>query len=66
MSTTQLYNNLNDLWETFQENHRKFTEKGNKAAGTRARKGLGEIKKLVTDYRKASVAESKEQIWENM
>ena len=32
MSTTQLYNNLNDLWETFQENHRKFTEKGNKAA----------------------------------
>ena len=60
MSTTQSYNNLNDLWETFQENHRKFTEKGNKAAGTRARKGLGEIKKLVTDYRKASVAEGKE------
>ena len=66
MSTTQLYDNLNDLWESFQENHRKFTDKGNKAAGTRARKGLGEIKKLVTDYRKASVAESKEQIWENM
>ena len=66
MSTTQLYDNLNNLWESFQENHRKFTDKGNKAAGTRARKGLGEIKKLVTDYRKASVAESKEQIWENM
>ena len=66
MSTTQLYDNLNDLWESFQENHRKFTDKGNKAAGTRARKGLGEIKKLVTDYRKASVAESKEQKWENM
>lgn len=60
MSTTQLYNNLNDIWETFQENHRKFTDKGNKAAGTRARKSLGEIKKLVTDYRKASVAEGKE------
>ena len=66
MSTTQLYNNLNDLWESFQENHRKFTDKGNKAAGTRARKGLGEIKKLVTDYRKASVAESKEQKWKSM
>ena len=66
MSTTQLYDNLNDLWESFQENHRKFTDKGNKAAGTRARKGLGEIKKLVTDYRKASVAESKEQKWENL
>ena len=66
MSTTQLYDNLNDLWESFQENHRKFTDKGNKAAGTRARKGLGEIKKLVTDYRKASVAESKEQKWKNL
>ena len=66
MSTTQLYDNLNDLWESFQENHRKFTDKGNKAAGTRARKGLGEIKKLVTDYRKASVAESKEQKWQNL
>jgi hypothetical protein len=29
---------------------------GNKAAGGRARKAVGEIKKLVTDYRKASVA----------
>ena len=37
----------------------KFAEKGNKAAGGRARKSIGEIKKLVTEYRKASVAESK-------
>ena len=29
---------------------------GNKAAGSRARKAIGEVKKLVTDYRKASVA----------
>ena len=55
MSTTQLYDQLNDLWETFQENHRKFTDKGNKAAATRARKSIGEIKKLVTNYRKQSV-----------
>ena len=34
-------------------------EKGNKAAGTRARKAAGEFKKIVTDYRKASVSESK-------
>ena len=39
--------------------HRTFAEKGNKAAGGRARKSIGEIKKLVTDYRKASVSESK-------
>ena len=36
-----------------------FTENGNKAAGGRARKAVGEVKKLVTDYRKASVTESK-------
>jgi len=58
-TTNELYETLNNLWEDFQENHRTFTEKGNKAAGTRARKAIGEIKKLVTDYRKASVSESK-------
>ena len=59
MSTESLYNELNNLWENFQENHRSFTDKGNKSAGGRARKSIGEIKKLVTDYRKASVSESK-------
>ena len=59
MSTVDLYTNLDNLWEVFQENHRKFNEKGNKAAAQRARKSLGDIKKLVTDYRKASVEECK-------
>ena len=58
-NTNELYETLNNLWEEFQENHRTFTEKGNKAAGGRARKAVGEVKKLVTDYRKASVNESK-------
>ena len=58
-NTNELYETLNNLWEQFQENHRTFTEKGNKAAGGRARKAVGEVKKLVTDYRKASVTESK-------
>ena len=57
--TNTLYETMNNLWEEFQENHRTFTEKGNKAAGGRARKAVGEVKKLVTDYRKASVSESK-------
>ena len=57
--TNELYETMNDLWEEFQTNHRSFTEKGNKAAGGRARKAVGEVKKLVTDYRKASVSESK-------
>ena len=59
MSTENLYKTINDLFETFQENHRDFSSKGNKAAGGRARKSIGEIKKLVTDYRKASISESK-------
>jgi len=47
------------LWEQFQENHRAHSEKGNKAAAGRARKAIGEIKKLVTEYRKVSVSECK-------
>ncbi len=58
-TTNELYETLNNLWEDFQENHRTFTEKGNKAAGGRARKAVGEVKKLVTSYRQASVDESK-------
>ena len=58
-NTNELYETMNNLWEDFQENHRSFTDKGNKAAGSRARKAIGEVKKLVTDYRKASVTESK-------
>ena len=47
MSTVDLYTTLDGLWEEFQENHRKFNEKSNKAAAQRARKSLGEIKKLL-------------------
>ena len=58
-SSNELYNTINDLFEEFQENHRKFSDKGTKAAGGRARKAICEIKKLVTGYRQASVSESK-------
>tara|TARA_Y100001937_G_scaffold121904_1_gene181435 strand:- start:352 stop:531 length:180 start_codon:yes stop_codon:yes gene_type:complete len=59
MNSNDLYNNLKELWEEFDSNHNVFVDKGNKAAGSRARKAIGEIKKLVTEYRKASVSESK-------
>ena len=59
MATDKLYNNIKELFNEFEENHSTFSEKGNKAAGGRARKHIGEIKKLVTEYRKASVLESK-------
>ena len=65
---TNLYDNHNhimkkdnmshhaELLEKVQEytdNHDKFVEKGNKAAGTRARKALSEIAKLTKSQRKA-------------
>ena len=53
--TTSLFDQIQSLYAIFEEEHNKNVN-GNKAAGSRARKALGEIKKLVTDYRKASVA----------
>ena len=53
--TTSLFDQIQSLYATFEEEHNKNMN-GNKAAGSRARKALGEIKKLVTDYRKAPVA----------
>jgi hypothetical protein len=59
MSTKNMFQQMEELWESFKEEHHKFIDKGNKSAGTRARKNIGEIKKLVTEYRKSSVEESK-------
>ena len=59
MNSEELFQSIKNHFESFEENHLVFASKGNKAAGQRARKSIGEIKKLVTDYRKQSVAESK-------
>tara|TARA_R100001509_G_C4787063_1_gene188424 strand:+ start:172 stop:357 length:186 start_codon:yes stop_codon:yes gene_type:complete len=59
MTSKELFTEMETHWNEFNDNHSKFIEKGNRAAATRARKAIGEIKKLVTEYRKQSVAESK-------
>ena len=59
MTSNEIYETMTNHWNDFTENHSKFVDKGNRAAGTRARKAIGEIKKLVTEYRKESVTESK-------
>ncbi len=59
MTSKELYETMKIQWDEFEENHSKFVDKGNRAAATRARKAIGEIKKLVTEYRKQSVSESK-------
>ena len=54
-----IYKQIADQWEIFNQNHHDHANKGNKAAGGRARKAIGEIKKMITEYRKASVAKDK-------
>ena len=56
--TSKLYDQIKGHLDTFEAEHAKNMA-GNKAAGSRARKAIGEVKKLVTDYRKASVAGEK-------
>ena len=59
MTTLELFEQMQTLWSDFTDNHSKFIDKGNKTAATRARKSIGELKKLVTEYRKESVNECK-------
>lgn len=51
----ELYETLSDLWKEFEENHNSTTKVG----ARRARKNLGKIKKLVSEYRKHSVEENR-------
>ena len=55
METQELFERLEVLFETFRIEHSGKS----KAAHGRARKALREIKKLIPDYRKASVAADK-------
>jgi hypothetical protein len=50
-SFEERYNQLNDVLDDAEEDLMKFYEKGNKAAGTRARKSLMELKKLAHEIR---------------
>ncbi|MBQ8863464.1 MAG: histone H1 [Rikenellaceae bacterium] len=50
---------INEQIAAFQANAELQVEKGNKAAGTRARKAALELTKLLKEFRKVSVEESK-------
>lgn len=58
-TNAELFVELKQLWEEFEREHTVFEVKGVKAAAARARKHLGAIKKLVTDYRKTSIDETR-------
>ena len=51
----QLFSKMNELWNEFEKEHHKET----KVSQKNARHLIGELKKLVTEYRAASVEESK-------
>jgi len=55
MNTQELFEKMELLFEEFKAEHAKTT----KAAHGRARKSLGEVKKLISEYRKASISEDK-------
>ena len=55
MNSQEVFEEIKDLFEQFVDGHNAPT----KAGKGRARKAIGELKKLVTDYRKASVSENK-------
>ena len=57
-TTAVIFAEMNVLWADFAVNHEKGAA-GNRAATSRARKAINSLKKLVTEYRKLSVAESK-------
>lgn len=55
----ELIEKINASFETLKADAELQTEKGNKAAGTRARKTSLELEKLLKEFRKASLDASK-------
>ena len=53
---TNLFKSIEEKLEAFAENAKDYVEKGNKAAGARARKASLELEKLMKEFRKKSVA----------
>lgn len=61
MTSQEIFDQIEQHWASFKENHERFIDKGVKAAGVRARKSINEIKKLASKYRSTQLAESKSE-----
>ena len=55
----ELVAKINEAFEAFAKDAALQVEKGNKAAGTRARKASLELEKLMKEFRKVSVEAAK-------
>ena len=58
-SLDEVYGEIAAQVAEFDAGHADFSAKGNKSAAARARKAIGEIKKLATPYRACSVSACK-------
>ena len=56
---TETHEQIIENFNAYIEENQKFADKGNKAAGTRARKALLDIKKLCGERRKEIIAQRK-------
>ena len=56
MNSQELFDQMKALWGSFEENHNGHT----KVSKNRARKAITNLRGLITEYRKTSIAESKE------
>ena len=54
----ELFQTMKQLWEQFEVEHNKTTKVSQKNARTL----IGDLKKVVTDYRQASVEETKQSV----
>lgn len=61
MTSQEIFDQIEQHWLVFKENHERFIDKGVKAAGVRARKAINEVKKLASKYRSTQLAESKSE-----
>jgi len=55
----ELIEKINAEFETFKAESESLAEKGVKAAGARARKSTLELEKMLKEFRKVSIEESK-------
>ena len=58
MTSKEIFEEIEQHWDAFKENHDRFSEKKVKAAGVRARKSINEIRKLASKYRSTQLTES--------
>jgi len=59
---TNLLSQIQETLDSIQDDATKFNEKGNKAAGTRVRKGMQAIKALAQDVRVAVSEANKSKV----